>query len=70
MIHSDARLDCLCVVLLPGLPEYISKKPQMVQNTAASVVCSVGKYDYVTCTYSDDSIDCLASSAPSTRRAF
>ena len=34
--------------LLIGLPKYIIKKLQIMQNTAARVLCRVGKYDHIT----------------------
>ena len=37
-----------CNALLIGLPKCLIKKLQMVQNTAARVLCSVGKYDHIT----------------------
>ena len=37
-----------CNALLIGLPKYIIKKLQMVQNTAARVLCRIGKFDHIT----------------------
>ena len=42
-IHID-----YCNALLIGLPKYLIRKLQMVQNTAARVLCRIGKYDYIT----------------------
>ncbi|KAK2172007.1 hypothetical protein NP493_1002g00002 [Ridgeia piscesae] len=36
--------------LLIGLPKYLIQKLQMVQNTAARVLCRIGKYDHITST--------------------
>ena len=41
--HSD-----YCDALLIGLPKYLIEKLQMVQNTAARVLCRIGKYDHIT----------------------
>ena len=45
LVHS--HIDT-CNALLFGLPKYFIKKLQMVQNTAARVLCSVGKYGHIT----------------------
>ena len=39
-----------CNALLIGLPKYRIQKLQMVQNTAARVLCRIGKYDHITST--------------------
>ena len=40
-----------CNVLLTGLPKYIIKKLQMTKNTAARVLCRVGKNEHITPTF-------------------
>ena len=45
LVHS--HID-YCNSLLVGLPKYLIKKLQMVQNTAARVLCRVGKFDHIT----------------------
>ena len=47
LIHS--HID-YCNALLIGLPKDLMHKLQMVQNTAARVLCRIGKYDYITST--------------------
>jgi len=39
-----------CNALLIGLPKYLIQKLQMVYNTAARVLCKIGKYDHITST--------------------
>ena len=45
LVHS--HID-YCNVLLIGLPKYLIRKLQMVQNTATRVLCRIGKYDHIT----------------------
>ena len=45
LVHS--HID-YCNALLVGLPKYLIQKMQMVQNTAARVLCRIGKYDHTT----------------------
>ena len=45
LVHS--HID-YCNSLLVGLPKYLINKLQMVQNTAARVLCNVGKYEHIT----------------------
>ena len=45
LVHS--HID-YCNALLIGLPKYLIQKLQMVQNTAARVLCRIGKYDHIT----------------------
>ena len=47
LVHS--HID-YCNALLVGLPKYLIQKLQMVQNTAARVLCRIGKYDHITST--------------------
>ena len=47
LVHS--HID-YCNALLIGLPKYLIHKLQMVQNTAARVLCRIGKYDHITST--------------------
>ena len=51
LVHS--HID-YCNALLIGLPKYLI---QMVQNTAARVLCRIGKYDHITSTLK--SLHCL-----------
>jgi hypothetical protein len=44
LVHS--HID-YCNVLLIGLPQYLIKKMQMVQNSAARVLCRLRKYDRI-----------------------
>ena len=43
LVHS--HID-YCNALLVDLPKYLIQKVQMVQNTAARVLCRIGKYDH------------------------
>ena len=45
LVHS--HID-YCNAFLAGLPVYLVKKLQMVQNTAARVLCRVGKFEHIT----------------------
>ena len=45
LVHS--HID-YCNALLIGLPKYLIRKLQLVQNTAARVVYRIGKYDHIT----------------------
>ena len=45
LVHS--HID-YCNALLAGLPQYLIKRLQMVQNIAARVLCSVGKFEHIT----------------------
>ena len=45
LVHS--HID-YCNALLIGLPKYLKREIQMVQNTAARVLCRIGKYDHIT----------------------
>ena len=45
LVHSHVDYSN---VLQVSLPKYIIKKLQMMQNTAARVLCRVGKYDNIT----------------------
>ena len=47
LVHS--HID-YCNALLIGLPKDLIQKLQMVQNTAARVLCRIGKYDHITST--------------------
>ena len=45
LVHS--HID-YCNALLIGLPKYLIQELEMVQNTAARVFCTIGKYDHIT----------------------
>ena len=47
LVHS--HID-YCYALLIGLHKYLIRKLQMVQNTAARVLCRIGKNDHITST--------------------
>ena len=49
VVHAfvTSKLD-YCNSLLFGLPKYQMKRLQYVQNTAARIVCRIGKYEHIT----------------------
>ena len=46
MLWSIATLITADSAFLVGLPKYLIEKLQTVQNTAARMLCRVGKYDH------------------------
>ena len=45
LVHS--HID-YCNALLTGLPKYLKRELQMVQNTVVRVLCRIGKYYHIT----------------------